>query len=78
MQQVFWDDMREAPKGHMQLAFQQRRNQIVGDCVQLKRDVESYNDNNEHGEKVQMEFNLTYDIAEREQPGDEYRPQKPR
>ena len=78
IQQVFWDDMREAPTGHMQLALQQRRNQIVGDCVQLKRDVDSYNDNNTFGENVQMEFNFIYDIAEREQPGDKYRPKKPK
>ena len=31
-QLVFWADMRTAPLEHMQVAFQQRRNQIVGNC----------------------------------------------
>jgi len=31
-QAVFWDDIRTASREHMQIAFQQRRQQIVGDC----------------------------------------------
>ncbi len=41
-QMVLWADMETAPRKHMVLAFAQRRNQIVGDCLQLKTDVESY------------------------------------
>jgi hypothetical protein len=44
-QQYLWDDIRTAGHEHMQVASQQRRQQIVGDCVQLKRDVDSYNQN---------------------------------
>jgi len=76
-QKVFWADMRDAPPEHMQLAFHQRRTQIVGDCVQLKRDVDSYNENNQHGIQIQMVFDFRDDIAEREQPAD-YRPNRPR
>lgn len=77
-QKVFWDDMRTASPEHMELAFHQRRNQIVGDCVQLKKDVDSYNDNNTDGAAIQKEFDFTEDIREREQPDDDYRPNRPR
>src|SRR4051812_45884964 len=30
----FWADIRTAPRAHMELAFRQRRIQIVGDCRQ--------------------------------------------
>ena len=29
---MLWADVRTAPKRHMEIAFQQRRQQIVGDC----------------------------------------------
>src|SRR5215831_2404788 len=41
----FWDDIRRADHAHMEVAFQQRRHQIVADCLQLKKDVDSYNAN---------------------------------
>lgn len=70
--------MRTASPEHMELAFHQRRNQIVGGCVQLKKDVDSYNDNNTDGAVIQKEFDFTEDIREREQPDDDYRPNRPR
>lgn len=36
-QTVLWDDIRTAPRAHMELAFAQRRNQIVGDCRHSRR-----------------------------------------
>ena len=47
-QQVFWANLRTAAPEHVELAFQQRRSQVVGDCRQLKMDVDSYNENNVH------------------------------
>src|SRR5690349_14428585 len=35
-QLVLWADIRSADRQHMEIAFQQRRQQIVGDCHQLK------------------------------------------
>src|SRR5437660_6035509 len=35
-QMALWADMRTASRDHMETAFQQRRQQIVGDCHQLK------------------------------------------
>jgi hypothetical protein len=56
--------MRTASREHMEIAFQQRRQQIVGDCRQLKADLDSYNDNYNSGEWLQMVFDFTNDLAE--------------
>jgi hypothetical protein len=42
---IKWDDMRTASHQHMEMAFAHRRQQIVGDCRQLKVDIDSYNEN---------------------------------
>jgi len=73
----FWADIRTAPREHMELAFQQRRNQILGECRQLKTDADSYNDNHPDQRPIQLVFDFTYDLAEMEQPA-EYRPRLPR
>jgi len=61
-----WADTRTASREHMQVAFQQRRNQIVGDCRQLKIDVDSYNENANAGDLIQMVFDFTLDLEELE------------
>jgi hypothetical protein len=61
-----WDDMRSADREFMVIAFQQRRQQIIGDCVQLKLDADSYNENQNPGSPIQLVFDFTDDIAERE------------
>jgi hypothetical protein len=48
----------------MELAFQQRRWQIVGDCKQLRTDVDSYNENYNPGPVLQTSFNFTNDLEE--------------
>ncbi len=63
-QLVLWADIRTAPREHMEIAFQQRRQQIVGDCRQLKADIDSYNDNRSPDEPIQMSFDFTYDVVE--------------
>jgi hypothetical protein len=65
-QLVLWADIRTAAREHMEIAFQQRRQQIVGDCRQLKLDVDSYNDNINLGKPIQMVFDFTLDIVELE------------
>ncbi|MBT3821914.1 MAG: hypothetical protein HOM52_11005 [Rhodospirillaceae bacterium] len=65
-QMVLWDDMRTASPEHMRISFQQRRQQIVGDCRQLKVDVDSYNDQNSENPPIQMVFDFTMDLAELE------------
>jgi hypothetical protein len=65
-QLVLWDDIRTASREHMEIAFQQRRQQIVGDCRQLKMDVDSYNENENPGGPIQMVFDFRLDLMERE------------
>lgn len=61
-----WEDIRTASREHMGIAFQQRRQQILGDCRQLKTDVDSYNDNYNSDVPLQMIFDFTDDLAEAE------------
>ncbi len=63
-QLVLWADIRTAPRNHMELAFQQRRQQIVGDCRQLKTDVDSYNDDRPDEAPIQMVFDFSTDLEE--------------
>lgn len=63
-QLVLWADIRTAERWHMEIAFQQRRQQIVGDCRQLKVDVESYNQNGNSSRPIQMVFDFRQDLAE--------------
>lgn len=65
-QMMLWDDIRTADRGFMAVAFQQRRQQIVGDCRQLKNDVDSYNENKNPGEPIQVVFDFTLDVLEAE------------
>lgn len=65
-QLAIWEDIRSASREHMQLSFQQRRQQIVGDCRQLKADADSYNENANRAEPVNMVFDFTLDLAELE------------
>jgi len=67
VQYTFWAAMGFAPHEHMEKAFTQRREQIVGDNVQLKIDVDVYNDMNA-GKRppIQMVLDYTEDVAERE------------
>ncbi len=65
-QMVFWEDYQNLLPSHMHVHLQQRRQGIVADCAQLKRDGDSYNDNNPHGAHIQQEFDFTQDLAELE------------
>jgi hypothetical protein len=65
-QYALWDDIRTAPRSHMQVAFQQRRQAIVGDCRQLKVDADSYNDAHPEAEPINLVFDFTMDLAELE------------
>lgn len=61
-----WGDIRTADRRHMEMAFQQRRQQIVGDCRQLKRDADSFNENRNREQPIQLIFDFTDDLAELE------------
>lgn len=76
-QKMLWDDIRYATRNFMARAFQLRRRQIVGDCKQLKTDVDSFNDNRPDEIPIQLVLDFTDDIAEANEPTD-YLPRKPR
>ena len=67
MQYTFWASMGFAPHEHMEKAFAQRREQVIGDLVQLKIDVDVYNDLN-RGKKpeIQLVLDFSDDVAERQ------------
>ncbi len=65
-QTVLWDDIRTAPTEHMHRAFQQRRHQILGDCKQLKTDLDSFNDNRKPSRPIQIVFDFSLDLEEAE------------
>jgi len=65
-QLYLWDDIRTAVYEHMEVAFQQRRHQMVANCLQLKNDVDSYNENRKPTSPIQMIFDFTDDLTELE------------
>ena len=63
-QMHFWADIDTAPRQHMVRAFAQRRKQVVGDCYQLKTDVDYYNQKNGDIRPIQVVLDFTDDVAE--------------
>ena len=65
-QQYLWIDVHDetAESDEIDMAFQYGRKLIVGDCKQLKTDVDSYNDNNKRGQYVEVDFDFTLDLEE--------------
>lgn len=61
-----WADIGTAPREHMVVAFDQRRDQIVADSAQLKRDIDSYNENQNDGPTIQLRLDFTADVLEYE------------
>lgn len=64
VQHTFWADLRHAPPLHVEMALKQRRHQIVADCLQLKTDMDSYNQNYNAGRQLTMDFDFTLDLRE--------------
>lgn len=65
VQYTMWAMLQAAPRAHMQRAFMQRREQVIGDLVQLATDVDVYNDANKGAEPIQLVLDFTHDVAER-------------
>lgn len=63
---TIWDDIRTAPRIHMEMAFTNRRNHIVSECRQAKTDVDSYNDAHPNEIPIQMVLDFTRDVNELE------------
>jgi hypothetical protein len=65
VQTTFWGIMGFAPRAHMEKAFTQRREQVIGDLVQLATDVDAYNGMNPSEEPYQLVLDFTDDVAEK-------------
>jgi hypothetical protein len=72
-----WGDIRRISRNFIQNSFQLRREQIVGDCRQLNRDKDYWNESHSDEEPLQLCFDFTDDVEEGEFPT-EYPPKKPR
>jgi hypothetical protein len=65
-----WADMDDdkAPRDHFVRSFAQRRQQIVGDCYQLKTDVDVYNGKKMTEQPIQVPLDFTLDVEELQLP----------
>lgn len=63
-QYTLWVDIRRATPSQIHLALQQRRRQVVGECKQIKTDLDSYNQNYNTGEQIDIVFDFTDDLRE--------------
>lgn len=61
-QMTLWTDIDLAPRKVAHKSFQQRREQMVGDAVQLTFDVMHWNRVNESEEPIQMPMDFTDDV----------------
>jgi hypothetical protein len=61
-QATFWSDIDEAPRHVAHKSFQQRREQMVGDAVQLTFDVLHWNSVNEDAQPIEMPMDFTDDV----------------
>jgi len=65
-QLTLWADIDTAPRSYLEKAFGQRRQQIVGDCYQLKMDVDYYNDSYAKEKPIQLVLDFTMGVLERQ------------
>jgi len=67
-----WADIDDenVPCEHFVKSFAQRRQQIVGDCLQLKTDVDVYNDKHAENknDQIQLVLDFTNDVEELQIP----------
>lgn len=64
-QVTLWGDWNSNPQ-FVAISYAQRRRLIVGECYQLKIDVDSYNQNRNPERLIQISFNFESDLAEKE------------
>lgn len=66
-QLTFWVKVEDATRNQMHLSAQQRRRGILKDCEQLDRDVTHYNEKYNPGESIQLTFDFTEDMVEKDE-----------
>ena len=63
-QLTLWGMIDNSSRQFMEKSFGQRRKQIVGDCLQLKTDVDVFNDKNAKEDPIQVVLNFADDVEE--------------
>jgi hypothetical protein len=58
-----WDD-QNAPRPFMEVSAANRRNLVLGQCWQLKQDMDSYSERKCPDEPIQIDFNFNIDLEE--------------
>ena len=58
-----WDDWN-AKRPFMEMAAANRRNHVLGQCWQLKRDIDSYNERHCPHDPIQLDFDFNVDLEE--------------
>lgn len=65
VQHTIWGILGHADHDHMQQAFAQRRDQVIGDLVQLQIDINAYASMMPERPAIQLALDFSQDIAER-------------
>jgi len=63
--EMLWVDIDEAPRKHMVKSAVMRREQMVGDALQLTLDLEHWNSVNPADEPITVPLDLSEDVEER-------------
>lgn len=64
-QTTIWGILGHMPDNQTEMSFTQRREQIIGDCLHLRNDVDAYNNIQKGNKLYQLELNFTEDVEER-------------
>ena len=59
-----WANLDTAPRDHIDTSLKQRRRQSLGDCRQMKTDMDYVNRKRFSTQPIQMSFNFDADLAE--------------
>ncbi len=63
-QMALWEDFNNISRDDFELSLMQRRKQIVGECVQLDIDKDSFNENRKPSRQIELSYNFTPDVVE--------------
>jgi hypothetical protein len=63
---TLWGDIRDVTPAFMRISVGQRRNQMVGECHQLKNDVDFFNERQPVDQQISLVLDFRQDVAELE------------
>lgn len=63
---ALWEDFNSISREDYELSLLQRRKQIVGECIQLNTDKNSFNENRKPTKQIELSYNFTADVDEHE------------